>query len=73
MAAIRICSNCGAKNSTENRFCEDCGYDMNMAPAFEKPAEELFCPNGHKVSDSSFGFCTECGEKLVREKPVNVS
>lgn len=73
MAGSRVCPNCGAKNPSTNRFCEDCGYDMNKASASSSvPASALFCPNGHTVSEAglSMGFCDECGEKLVSEMPV---
>ena len=69
MADIRICPNCGARNPSSNRFCEDCGYDMNKAPAASVPAAPLFCPNGHMVSDASLGFCDVCGEKLTTVMP----
>ena len=70
MAGSRICPNCGAKNPATNRFCEDCGYDMNKASAASKPSAALFCPNGHDVGDTSLGFCDVCGEKLISERPV---
>ena len=73
MAGSRMCPNCGAKNPYSNRFCEDCGYDMNKDPASRStPATTLFCPNGHSVSETglSMGFCDVCGEKLVSEMPV---
>ncbi len=73
MAGSKICPNCGAKNPSSNRFCEDCGYDMNKAPASSSAAASaLFCPNGHAVSDTglSMGFCDVCGEKLVTEMPA---
>ena len=70
MAESRICPNCGAKNPATNRFCEDCGYDMNKASAASKPSAALFCPNGHDAGDTSLGFCDVCGEKLISERPV---
>ena len=73
MAESKICPNCGAKNPSSNRFCEDCGYDMNKAPASSSaPVSDLLCPNGHTVSETglSMGFCDVCGEKLVSEMPV---
>ena len=73
MAGSKICPNCGAKNPSSNRFCEDCGCDMNKVPASSSaPASALFCPNGHSVSETGlrFGFCDVCGEKLVSEMPA---
>ena len=63
-----ICPNCGAKNTPDNSYCEDCGYNMKNA---SEHAAALFCPNGHSVSESGLrkGFCDVCGEKLVTEKP----
>ena len=73
MDGLKNCPNCGARNPSTNRFCEDCGYDMNKASASSSaPASALFCPNGHTVSEYglSMGFCDVCAEKLVTEKPV---
>ena len=70
MAATKVCPNCGAKNPKANRFCEDCGYDMNKVSIPSATIDRLFCPNGHTVSDTSLGFCDICGEKLTSEKPV---
>ena len=70
MSGSIICPNCGAKNPSSNRFCEDCGYDLNKAPASGSASPSaLFCPNGHSVSETglSMGFCDVCGEKLVSE------
>ena len=69
MADIRICPNCGARNPSSNRFCEDCGYDMNKSPVSSVPTAPLFCPNGHMVSNASLGFCDVCGEKLTTVMP----
>ena len=69
MASTKVCPNCGAKNPSANRFCEDCGYDLNKAIPSTAPKVALFCPNGHTVSDTSLGFCDVCGEKLTSEKP----
>lgn len=70
MASTKVCSNCGAKNQSSNRFCEDCGYDMNKTTSSPVPTTVLYCPVGHTVSDPSLGFCDVCGEKLVSEKPL---
>lgn len=73
MAGSKICLNCGAENPSSNRFCEDCGYDMNKTPAAPAaPVAALFCPNGHSIGKTglSMGFCDVCGEKLVSEMPV---
>ena len=72
MAGLKTCPNCGVKNQASNRFCEDCGYDMNKAPVSSfASVSALFCPNGHSVSETGFsmGFCDICGEKLLSEKP----
>ena len=71
MAGTKICPNCGAKNPTSNRFCEDCGYDMNKATSSFATGVPLYCPNGHTVSDTSLGFCDVCGEKLTSVKPIS--
>lgn len=73
MVGMKVCPNCGAKNPSSNRFCEDCGYDMNKAPVStpvtSTPTVPLYCPNGHTVGDTSLGFCDVCGEKLTSEIP----
>lgn len=72
MAESKICPNCGAQNPASNRFCEDCGYDMNKAPASGSvPVSAAFCPNGHIVNETglALGFCDVCGEKLVSQMP----
>lgn len=74
MAGTKVCPNCGAKNPSSNRFCEDCGYDMNKAsassPTPSGPKAPLYCPNGHTVGDTSLGFCDVCGEKLTSVMPT---
>ena len=75
MPGSKNCPNCGFSNPSSNRFCEDCGYDLNKAPVSgSAPAVALFCPNGHTVSKAGLGmgFCDVCGEKLVSEMPVVV-
>lgn len=70
MAGTKICPNCGAKNPSSNRFCEDCGFDMNKVTPPSRPEATLYCPNGHTVSDPSLGFCDVCGEKLTSVMPI---
>lgn len=70
MASTKICPNCGAKNPSANRFCEDCGCDMNKVASSPAPKVTLFCPLGHTVSNPELGFCGVCGEKLTPEMPV---
>lgn len=75
MAGMKVCPNCGAKNPSSNRFCEDCGYDLNKAaasvPVASPPKSALYCPNGHTVGDTSLGFCDVCGEKLTSVMPTS--
>lgn len=73
MAGTKICPNCGAKNPSANRFCEDCGYDMNKATSSLTTKATLYCPNGHTISDPSLGFCDVCGEKLTSVMPISKS
>lgn len=69
MAVMKRCPNCGHDNPPSNRFCEDCGCNMDKVPgsssAVNTPKISLRCPNGHATSDTSLGFCDVCGEKLI--------
>ncbi len=54
-AGEKTCASCGAKVSTNAKFCPECGEKMPVTK---------FCSNcGAKVSGKA-KFCPECGEKL---------
>jgi class 3 adenylate cyclase/tetratricopeptide (TPR) repeat protein len=48
----QTCSNCGAANPAEQRFCDECGNALLVV-----------CVNGHE-SPAGQKFCGECGEAL---------
>ena len=56
-STTKACTNCGAMNKQNAKFCFECGEKL--------PAKtETFCPEcGTKVSDKT-KFCPECGTKI---------
>jgi len=53
-APTKACS-CGAQNSVNAKFCQECG---------KKFAAKAFCPNCGVEVKKSAKFCSECGTKL---------
>lgn len=51
----KICSNCGAGNSEDSRFCTNCGHEFNFP---------LKCPNCNSILSDDSKFCNNCGFKL---------
>jgi adenylate cyclase len=52
------CSNCGAANRTEAKFCVECGTPLALS-----------CPNGHPVPPGA-RFCDECGAPVQGTQPA---
>ena len=47
------CSNCGALNDKEAKFCKNCGKQLTK-----------ICPNCHASNDSNATYCDNCGTRL---------
>ena len=56
------CSNCGAINVPEAKFCFQCGAGLT-APAAKEAASNV-CPACGAANDPDAGFCIECGASL---------
>ncbi len=66
---VRICENCGAKNTIDKLECEACGYDLSfIAPVIiedNKGAKWKITSTGGSVSELIFG-----GETIGREGDI---
>jgi len=62
------CPNCGAANTTDRKFCRECGKALEVrraaAPAAQKSPGA--CPKCGHPNSRGRQFCTECGHKLVQ-------
>ena len=59
---MKICQNCGTKNSKEAVFCENCGSKL---PEVVVTGNIKKCRNcGHSNEEEST-FCENCGSKLT--------
>lgn len=58
--ALKVCPNCGAKNSQNVKFCGECGSPLNAAP----PRPQGLCPSCGTQNAPGTRFCGECGTKL---------
>ena len=54
-----ICPKCHTVNDDEEKFCRNCGFQLNSA---------RICPTCGKTNDSNSKYCKECGTVLT---PVN--
>ena len=54
-----ICPKCHTVNSDEEKFCRNCGFQLNSS---------RICPECGKTNDSNSKYCKECGTVLT---PVN--
>ena len=54
-----ICPKCHTVNSDEEKFCRNCGFQLNSS---------RICPTCGKTNDSNSKYCKECGTVLT---PVN--
>ena len=54
-----ICPKCHTVNDDEEKFCRECGFQLNSA---------RICPTCGKTNDSNSKYCKECGTVLT---PVN--
>ena len=54
-----ICPKCHTVNDDEEKFCRNCGFQLNSA---------RICPTCGKTNDSNSEYCKECGTVLT---PVN--
>lgn len=59
------CNKCGKDNSTENKFCINCGAELKNQIMIDKSV----CPSCGIQNLLSSNFCISCGESLVNEKP----
>lgn len=54
---FKICTECNYKNSTDSKFCSNCGSELLIKP---------FCKKcGSKITDNA-NFCNSCGAKICR-------
>lgn len=56
--AFIFCSDCGTKNESGARFCQDCGA---LLPA---PGPEPQCPSCGRPAPITAKFCNACGTRL---------
>lgn len=59
------CNKCGIDNSAENKFCINCGAELENQIRIDKS----ICPSCGVQNLPSNNFCISCGEPLVDEKP----
>ena len=58
--ALKVCPNCGSKNSHNVKFCGECGSPLNAQPV--RP--QGLCPSCGTQNAPGTRFCGECGTKL---------
>ncbi|MCR5398490.1 MAG: SPFH domain-containing protein [Lachnospiraceae bacterium] len=56
----RICPKCGAKNSMNSKFCNECGEQMIE--------EGISCPHCGNMVKKGAKFCDECGFSFAKHK-----
>lgn len=56
------CPSCGAQNTSENKFCDECGASM------QPPKEQRKCPKCGAPVEVDEKFCTECGAPFETSK-----
>ena len=56
------CPSCGAQNTSENKFCDECGASM------QPPKEQRKCPECGALVEADEKFCTECGAPFETPK-----
>ena len=60
-AALYKCGRCGAVLSNEDgtTFCDNCGSRFRLVTE---------CPNHHSLQDLAASFCSDCGERIARDR-----
>jgi len=58
------CKKCNAENSEENKFCIECGAELN----FEKSRDTKFCPSCGFRNKKEAAFCSNCGNSFSQHK-----
>lgn len=59
------CSNCGTVNVADQRFCGNCGEEMQAGAETSEPTgAEQTCPNCEAAVPAGVAFCTQCGTAL---------
>ncbi len=61
------CNKCGVDNSTENKFCINCGAELKNQIGIDKS----ICPSCGVQNLPSNNFCIACGKPLVNGEPSN--
>lgn len=49
-----ICSRCGTRNESDNKFCKHCGNELEI----------MYCPNCGSKLDKDSNYCGNCGHKI---------
>lgn len=63
---MKKCCNCGATNSDEAKFCEECG-----STTFTNVTQQE-CPHCHVLNDPESQFCESCGQSMTTvEQPAS--
>ena len=57
-----FCTDCGARNEGNGRFCVDCG---SVLPS---PGQEMRCIRCEQVVPLTAKFCPKCGTSVVSER-----
>lgn len=72
------CSNCGAKLNDGDKFCHDCGKQVNgeVTNSNSNRKEEyigkvLKCPNCGAVITESTMVCSECGFQITGKEAIS--
>lgn len=64
--SIVTCENCDAKNSSDAKFCGECGEKM------VKKDSTTVCMNCDSENPADAKFCEECGEKMAKKDSTAV-
>ncbi|MEJ2613327.1 MAG: zinc ribbon domain-containing protein [Ignavibacteriaceae bacterium] len=58
------CKKCNAENNEDNKFCIECGAELN----FEKSPDTKFCPSCGFRNKKEAAFCSGCGNSFSQHK-----
>lgn len=66
LSGIVLCPTCCSKNTSDSKFCRECGSKMiNQEEAvIEAEVISKLCPACGQAVDTQEQFCTQCGNRL---------
>jgi ribosomal protein L40E len=59
-----ICRNCGTRNPSNSKFCNNCGASL-------RPTTSLICPSCGASNPNHLLYCDQCGTRLPGHDPLD--